>query len=173
MILNGDEILQAHKDGRISIDPWDDAMVGTNSYNITLHDELMFYTTYYIDPKKDNPTKKVKIQEEGFTIWPGEFALGATAEIVDNSADDLVPMIEGRSSVARLGITIHGTAGFGDIGFSGRWTLEISCRQPIKLYAGMPIGQLYWIRTNSTNRRYRGKYQHLQVAGASRLFKEF
>lgn len=173
MILNGDEIIEAHRQGEICIDPWNEDCVGTNSYDIALHSELVIYTTHVLDPKNNNPSKKIILPEDGFILWPCEFILGATAETVANPSNELVPMIEGRSSIARLGLSIHETAGFGDIGFAGRWTLEISCRKPIKLYPGMPIGQLYWIRTHPTDKRYRGRYQDLTGVGASRLYKDF
>jgi dCTP deaminase len=162
-MLNGDEILEAHAMGRIKIDPWDPNRIGPNSYDVVLGEKLMTYdkSIRYLDPKKKHNTVIFDIPEDGFIIDKGEMMLGNTFEYCHNLADDLVPMIEGRSSIGRLGLTIHVTAGFGDIKFCGRWTLEIAALyMPVKVYPKMPIAQLYWFKTRPTERRYNGKYQN-------------
>lgn len=194
MILNGDEIISRHDALDIEIEPWDLKKVGTNSYDVVLDPTLKTYERYnvvneedspyylidkgfpdefVIDPKKNNKLIEFIIPERGFLLRRGQFVLGATNEVNKNHAADIVPMIEGRSSVARLGLSIHVTAGFGDVGFCGRWTLEITAAENIILYPYMPIGQLYWIRTNSTPRRYKGKYQGEAEATGSKLCTEF
>jgi dCTP deaminase len=82
-------------------------------------------------------------------------------------------MIEGRSSIARLGLTIHITAGFGDVGFCGKWTLELTAAQSIMIYPRMPIGQLYWIWTSKTTRKYKGKYQDQKETMASKSYEDY
>jgi dCTP deaminase len=165
MILNGDEIIEQYNLGRIYVSSWDSRRVGPNSYNVTLNNEILVIDEPIVDLRYDRQYKRFDINEHmfsgrpGFLLKPGMFVLGATEEIVRNDADDLVPMIEGRSSIARCGLTVHISAGFGDIGFNGRWTLEMTTEHPIFLYHHMPIAQLYWIRTNPTSRRYQGKYQ--------------
>jgi dCTP deaminase len=162
-MLNGDEILEAHEQGRIKIDPWDPNHIGSNSYDVVLGTQLMVYdrTINYLDPRKKHETRSFEIPEDGYVINKNEMVLGNTFEYCYNYANDLVPMIEGRSSIGRLGLTIHVSAGFGDIMFCGRWTLEITALfMPVKVYARMPIAQLYWFKTRPTERRYNGKYQN-------------
>ena len=171
-ILNGDEIIQAYKDGKIVIDPWDEKKVGANSYDVTLLPKLKVYNRVILDPRVKNPTRDIEIPEKGYLLKKGDFYLGSTLEYNANKSNDIVPMLEGRSSVARLGLTIHITAGFGDIGFCGRWTLEIVPAMDIWVYPGMPIGQLYWVRTNPTDRCYKGKYQDQKDIIASKLHME-
>jgi dCTP deaminase len=194
MILNGDEIIYRHDRSDIVLEPWDLKKVGTNSYDVALHPILKAYERYNIlneedkplclidkgpshefaiDPKKNNKLIEFTVPERGFLLQRGQFVLGATNETNLNQADDIVPMIEGRSSIARLGLSIHVTAGFGDIGFCGRWTLEITAAENIVLYPYMPIGQLYWIKTNPTTRRYKGKYQGEAEATGSKLCTEY
>ncbi len=173
IILNGDEILKEHNYGRIKIFPFNEKRIGTNSYDVCLYDELLWYEESVLDPMKQHEMSGVIIKPDGFfTLEPNRLYLGATEEIVENNANDLVPMIEGRSSLGRLGVSIHATAGFGDIGFCGRWTLEITVIHPVIVRAGMPIGQLYWIRTNPTLRRYAGKYAYRDAPTECRLYEE-
>lgn len=193
MILNGDEIIQYQKEGKIGITPWDEKKVGTNSYDVILSPKLKLYKRECLiktpedgfqllggnkavyaalDPRKPNPTEDMEIPEKGFKLCAGQFVLGSTEEYCENNANDIVPMIEGRSSIARLGLSIHVTAGFGDVGFCGKWTLEIIAAVDIILYPYMPIGQLYWIRTTPTERRYKGKYQGQKQVTESRLNQE-
>jgi dCTP deaminase len=172
MILNGDEIIDYHNRGLIKVDPWDEKAVGVNSYDVRLGGNLTIYTETWLDPKKQNKTRKEKISPDGYALKAGDFVLGHTLEYNENLADDLVPMFEGRSSVARLGLSAHLSAGFGDICFCGHWTLEIVAAHNITIYPGMPIGQLFWIRTTKSNRHYIGKYLGQRGAVASRLYLE-
>jgi dCTP deaminase len=176
MILNGDEIIQCYSEGKILITPWDEKRVGTNSYDVVLHPVLRRYTHHNrgvpLNPREKNETEEIIIPTDGYKLCAGKFVLGCTDEYCENKANDIVPMIEGRSSVARLGLSIHVTAGFGDVGFCGRWTLEIIAAEDIIIYPRMPIGQLYWIRTNKTTRAYKGKYLGQLAATESRLNQE-
>jgi dCTP deaminase len=170
MILNGDEIINAMIEGLIGIEPWDDKRVGPNSYDVTLDPTIKRYTAAILDHKCNNAMITESIPGSGLVLNCGEFILGSTSEYCNNYANCLVPMIEGRSSIARLGIQTHCAAGFGDLGFCGKWTLEITAACKVRLYPFMPIAQLYWIRTSPTNRKYTGKYQNQNGAVTSRLF---
>lgn len=122
MILSGKEI--KNKLGKeICIDPFDEKLLNPNSYNLRLHNELLIYEDPVLDMKKPNKTNKIIIPEDGYILKPGELYLGRTLEYT--KTDKYVPMLEGRSSIGRLGLFIHVTAGFGDVGFNGYWTLEM------------------------------------------------
>jgi dCTP deaminase len=181
-ILNGDEIIALHRTGEIDINPWDKSRVGSNSYDVTLDDKIVVYKGHaIIDPRKKNETEEIKISDV-YLLNPGDFILGSTFEYCSNNPNKyepgrglyrIVPMIEGRSSIARLGLCIHITAGFGDVGFCGKWTLEMTAARPILLYPKMPIGQLYWIWTTPTGRKYKGKYQDQKETMASKSYEDF
>lgn len=141
MILSGKEI-EKHIGKEIIIEPFDRSRVNPNSYNLTLHNELLVYENNELDMKKLNPTKRITIPEEGLLLEPNRLYLGRTNEFT--KTDGFVPMLEGRSSTGRLGLFIHVTAGFGDVGFSGYWTLEIFCIQPIRIYPNAQICQIYY-----------------------------
>lgn len=131
MILSGKEILKnIGKD--IIIEPFNEKKINPNSYNLSLHNELLVYEDNLLDMKKPNETKKIIIPEDGLILEPGKLYLGRTNEFT--KTEKFVPMLEGRSSTGRLGLFIHVTAGFGDIGFAGYWTLEIFCVQPSLMY---------------------------------------
>jgi len=115
---------------------------GTISYDVHLGKHLARYVNKELDAKKHNTIEHFDIPEEGIVLYPHEFYLGVTEEYTETHAH--VPFLEGKSSTGRLGIDIHATAGKGDVGFCGNWTLEISVKQPVKVYAGMPIGQLIY-----------------------------
>lgn len=143
MILTDRDILQRMRAGFIQITPFKQERLGSNSYDLTLGETLLVYTDEVLDAAKNNAYKTFTIPEDGFILYPGELYLGATAE--HTISRHVVPLIEGKSSVGRLGISIHITAGFGDIAFEGHWTLEITVTKPIRIYAHMPIAQIYYI----------------------------
>jgi dCTP deaminase len=155
MVLNREEIIAGIEDGSIVIDPYNVENVGTNSYDVHLGKYLAVYNYGELDAKKHNTTTGFVMPEEGFVIQPGTLYLGVTAEYTETH--DCVPFLEGKSSTGRLGINIHATAGKGDVGFCNHWTLEISCIHPVRIYAGMPIGQLIYFRTNPTASSYSTK----------------
>ncbi len=128
--------------GTIIIEPYTRDCLGSNSYDVHLGSTLACYNDKEIDAKKHNLITSFEIPEEGFVLLPGEFYLGVTAEYTETHAH--VPFLEGKSSTGRLGIDIHATAGKGDVGFCGNWTLEISVKLPLRIYKGMPIGQLIY-----------------------------
>lgn len=150
MILTDTEILQAIDDGLIVIEPFDIANLGTNSYDVHLGPHLAIYRDQILDAKKHNLVEHFEIGPEGYVIQPGELYLGATVEYTETHG--AVPFLEGKSSVGRLGIDIHATAGKGDVGFCNTWTLEVSCVKPVRIYPGMPIGQLIYFKIHGNVR---------------------
>ncbi len=142
MILSDFAILKEIDRGNIIISPFDRNALGTNSYDVHLGSELAVYTDEILDAKEENSLRYFTIPAEGLVLSPAELYLGVTLEYTESHHH--VPFLEGKSSAGRLGIDIHATAGKGDVGFCNHWTLEISCRRPVRIYAGMPIGQLIY-----------------------------
>jgi len=155
MILTDTEILKEIEAGNIVIDPFNPEDLGTNSYDVHLSKTLAIYNDYELDAKKHNSIKEIEIGEDGYLLQPGTLYLGVTEEYTETH--NTVPFLEGKSSVGRLGIDIHATAGKGDVGFCNTWTLEISCVQPVRIYAGMPIGQLIYFRVDGKIENYYNK----------------
>ena len=171
MILSGHEIRR--RLGRdILIDPFDESRLNPNSYNLSLHDELLVYEEVVLDMRKSNRVQRIAIPADGLVLTPNQLYLGRTAERTETH--NLVPMIEGRSSVGRLGLFVHVTAGFGDVGFSGYWTLEMFAVQPVKIYPGVPICQIFFHQIVGDITEYASdKYQHNRDIQPSLLFREF
>lgn len=155
MILTDREILQAIETKDIVIEPFKPESLGTNSYDVHLSKYLALYEDAVLDAKKHNTIKELLIPEEGIVLQPGTLYLGATQEYTETH--NAVPFLEGKSSVGRLGIDIHATAGKGDVGFCNFWTLEISCTMPVRVYAGMPIGQLIYFAVKGDIENYYNK----------------
>ena len=156
MILTDKEILKEIADKSIVIEPYDLSCLGTNSYDVHLGKHLATYVDNVLDAKKHNEIKHFDIEEEGFVLQPGILYLGVTLEYTETHKH--VPFLEGKSSTGRLGIDIHATAGKGDVGFCNTWTLEISVSQPVRVYAGMPIGQLIYFKIDGeVNNLYNSK----------------
>jgi len=145
MILTDTSILAAIEDGSIVIQPFRKECLGSNSYDVHLAATLAIYRTEVLDAKTHNEVNYFDIPQEGFVLLPERLYLGVTQEYTETHKH--VPFLEGKSSVGRLGIDIHATAGKGDVGFCNAWTLEISVRQPVRIYSGMPIGQLIYFET--------------------------
>lgn len=142
MILSDKRILEEIEKGVIVIEPFDRECLGTNSYDVHLGKHLATYKDAELDAKKHNEIEHFEIPEEGYVLHPGVLYLGVTLEYTESHGH--VPFLEGKSSTGRLGIDIHATAGKGDVGFCNTWTLEISVAQPVRVYKGMPIGQLIY-----------------------------
>ncbi len=155
MILTDKKILEAIETKEIVIEPFNRAKLGTNSYDVHLSKFLAVYENRELDAKVHNTIKEIVIPEEGFVIQPGTLYLGVTEEYTETH--NSVPFLEGKSSIGRLGIDIHATAGKGDVGFCNTWTLEISCVQPVRIYAGMPIGQLIYFKVEGDIENYYNK----------------
>ena len=142
MILSDAEILREIESGRIVIQPYSRECLGSNSYDVHLGKALAVYEDKVLDAKKHNKVRHFEIPTEGYVLEPDHLYLGVTEEYTETHAH--VPFLEGKSSVGRLGIDIHATAGKGDVGFCNYWTLEISVKMPVRVYAGMPVGQLIY-----------------------------
>ncbi len=161
MILSDSRILEEIEKGTIVIEPYDRKNLGSNSYDVHLGKYLAMYNDAMLDAKKHNTISHFEIPEEGYVLLPGNLYLGVTDEYTETHAH--VPFLEGKSSTGRLGIDIHATAGKGDVGFCNAWTLEISCVMPVRVYAGMPIGQLIYFPAegevlNKYNKKEGAKY---------------
>lgn len=157
MILSDKKILEAIERGDIVIEPFRRECLGTNSYDVHLGKWLAWYKDHILDARKHNPIEYIEIPPEGFVLHPNTLYLGVTEEYTETHK--YVPFLEGKSSVGRLGIDIHATAGKGDVGFCNTWTLEISCTHPVRVYAGMPIGQLIYFRVDGEIETYYHKKQ--------------
>lgn len=156
MILSDTEILAAIDRGEIVIEPFDRARLGTNSYDVHLGATLATYDADVLDARRHNRISYHEIPEEGLVLHPNRLYLGSTHEYTETHTT--VPFLEGKSSVGRLGIDIHATAGKGDVGFCNHWTLEISVSMPVRVYAGMPVGQLIYFQVEGTiERMYNAK----------------
>lgn len=173
MILSGKEI-EKRLGTDILIVPYTRKQLNTNSYNVKLDNKLLVYETPHIglDMKKNNPVEEIIIPESGYWLKPNTLYLAKTVERTTTS--NLVPMLEGRSSVGRLGLSIHVTAGFGDVGFDGFWTLELWCLHPLKIYPYVEIGQIYYHTIEGEYDNYIStKYQHNNDVQASKLYEDF
>lgn len=170
MILSGEEI-RNQLGTNIVIDPFNEAQLNPNSYNLTLHDELMIYEEVELDMRKPNRVRRLAIPAEGLVVQPRQLYLGRTVERTETR--NFVPMIEGRSSIGRLGLFVHVTAGFGDVGFRGFWTLEMFAIQPVRVYPGVPVCQIFYHEIRGTITEYNSdKYQDNTDIQPSLLFKE-
>ena len=136
-MLTGSKILEEIEKGNICISPFDKKQLNPNSYNVRLGSTLKVYTDNVLDFNKDNPSKTIESPVDGFVLQPGELYIGNIVERV--STDKYISAVDSRSSIERLGILIHATAGFGDIGFDGNYTLEIFCVKPVRIYPDMLI----------------------------------
>jgi dCTP deaminase len=161
MILTDRQILSEMRKGTIVISPFNRKSLGSNSYDVHLGSWLAMYKEEILDAKKHNHIHSFRIPKEGLILVPSKLYLGVTKEYTETHSH--VPFLEGKSSIGRLGIDIHATAGKGDIGFCNTWTLEISVRQPVRIYAGMPIGQMIYFEVSGDvdvpyNRKRSAKY---------------
>ncbi|MFG0333571.1 MAG: dCTP deaminase [Maioricimonas sp. JB049] len=171
MILTGDEI-RTRLGSDIVIDPFDESQLNPNSYNLRLHDELLVYEEIVLDMQRPNRYRRYTIPPEGMVLSPNQLYLGRTVERTESH--NLVPMLEGRSSVGRLGLFVHVTAGFGDVGFCGYWTLEMFAVQPVRIYAGIEICQIFYHTVTGNISAYcSDKYQNNRDIQPSLLYREF
>ena len=170
MILSGDEIHQ-NLGTNIKIEPFVPENLNPNSYNLTLHEDLLTYEEVVLDMKKSNRIRRMTIPESGLVLEPNRLYLGRTVERTETH--NLVPMIEGRSSIGRLGLFVHVTAGFGDVGFKGFWTLEMFAIQPIRIYPGVSICQIFYHQIAGSISEYvSDKYQNNRDIQPSLMYKE-
>jgi len=170
MILTGQEI-RRQLGSNIVIDPYRDENLNPNSYNLSLHHEVLTYEEVVLDMRKPNRVLRHTIPDEGIVLRPQQLYLGRTIERTETH--NLVPMIEGRSSIGRLGLFVHVTAGFGDVGFCGYWTLEMFAVQPVRIYPGVSICQIFYHQVAGEVTEYKSnKYQHNRDIQPSMMFKE-
>lgn len=158
MILSDKRILEEIDKGTILIEPFRPDCLGTNSYDVHLGKHLATYKDRVLDARMHNKIEHFEIPMDGFVLQPGVLYLGVTEEYTETHAH--VPFLEGKSSTGRLGIDIHATAGKGDVGFCNTWTLEISVAQPVRIYRGMPIGQLIYFEVEGEIATFYNKKQN-------------
>jgi dCTP deaminase len=171
MILTGKAIHDCVTSGLIVIKPYRVEQLNPNSYNLKLGEKLLVYKNYPLDMRKENAVEEIKIPPEGLYLNPGVLYLGETEEYTETPYH--VPCIEGRSSVGRLGMQVHLTAGFGDTGFKGKWTLEITVVHPLRVYAGAEVCQISYQNVFGTVTPYKGKYLGQQGVVPSHMFRDF
>lgn len=175
MILTGQEIKKEIKEGNIYIKPFNEELLNTNSLDIRISNYIAIYKDGALDTSRkysDRDLHRFDISR-GFTLKPGELYLANSIE--STISNKYVPILFGKSSLARLGIVIHQTAGFGDIGWGyvdGKityptWTLEITVTKPVRIYGGMKIGQVIFEETKGEIEYYNGLYNHQKDAKPS------
>jgi dCTP deaminase len=169
MILSG-QAIRDRLGSDIQIDPFDESHLNPNSYNLTLHHELMVYEELTLDMARANRVRRIEIPDDGLVLNANQLYLGRTVE--RTVTHNLVPQIEGRSSVGRLGLFVHVTAGFGDVGFAGYWTLEMFAVHQVRIYPGVPICQIFYHELAGEIEEYDSKYQHNRDIQPSLLFEE-
>jgi len=186
VLLSDRDIKAVIGSGRVRLEPYDEAMVQPSSIDVRLDKYFRLFDNHkypFIDPAEDQPelTRLIEVERgEPFILHPGEFVLGSTFEVV-TLPDDLAARLEGKSSLGRLGLLTHSTAGFIDPGFSGHVTLELSnvATLPIKLWPGMKVGQLCFFGLSSPTEnpygsaKHGSRYQGQRGPTASRSFQNF
>ena len=171
MILTGHEIEKQVQRERIVIEPFNKANIQPNSYDFHLGKYIKVYTNKILDPKKKNPVKEIEIPKEGLLLKPDELYLGMIEERMGSKY--YVPILRGRSSTGRLGLFVHITADLIDIGSINNWTLMLHSVVPVKVYAGMKIGQVtFWVPKGKIE-LYKGKYQGSLKPMESQSFKDY
>ena len=168
----------------IRIEPYDESQLNPNSYNLKLDRKLLEYCLpdeptlpqvfdgFVLDPKEDNPVQEIEIPEGGYVLQPGKLYLGSTVEWTE-AHGSIIPHITGRSSTGRLGLWVHVTAGFGDTGFCGNWTLELACIHPVRVYPGMEVCQISYEVALGRLTPYKGKYQGARSVESSKIHKDY
>jgi dCTP deaminase len=186
MLLSDRDLKAALASGRLGLAPYDEEMVQPSSIDVRLDRYFRVFANHrytHIDPAEAQEELTELLEPEGeepFILHPGEFVLGSTLEVI-SLGDDLAARLEGKSSLGRLGLLTHSTAGFIDPGFSGHVTLELSnvANLPIKLYPGMKIGQFCFFRLSSPSEhpygseKYGSRYQGQRGPTPSRSFQSF
>ncbi len=176
-VLVDRDILDAIQRGSIVISPFDPACLGTNSYDVHLAPTLRMYQPGApLDVRVPRDTYDIWISDDGIVLMPGKLYLASTVERTESH--EHVPMLNGRSSLGRLGLSIHVTAGTGDVGFCGHWTMEMFVIEPLHIYAGMSVGQILWMTASDMpitpySRKASAKYSNTgELPQASKLHEE-
>ena len=167
-ILTGAAIQEAIERKEIVIAPFNLHQLNPNSYNLRLATKLKLYK---LDPpfdvKRQPETQEIAMPAGGYLLQPGVLYLGSTVEYTETHA--YVPKIDGRSTFARMGLQVHMTAGFGDIGFCGTWTLEMTVVHPLRVYADTEICQISYETVTGTIAPYSGRYQNQSDPTSARI----
>lgn len=171
MILTGTQIEIARNAGTIIIEPFVPEFVNPNSYNFRLGKTLRTYDEAVLDPRHENRFTEIEIPDDGYVLEPSRLYLAHTVEKLGGT--HYAPTFAARSSVARLGLFINLSAPLGDIGFIGQWTLQLFAAAPVRVYAGMQIGQMMWWQPTGTVQLYDGKYQAAAGVRSSDIYKDF
>lgn len=171
MILTGEEIKKQINKGNITIKPFNQKNITTNSYDLTLGEEYLVYTGRILDPAKENKYKIKKISQSGLLLKKGDFILGHSKEIIGSKK--FVPLIHAKSGIARLGLFVHITADLIDIGSIGNTTFQLYATKNIKIYPNMLMGQVsFWVPKGKII-LYNGKYQNSIGPKASQVYRDF
>lgn len=160
-MLTGNEIRKQVQCGKIVISDFNESRLNPNSYNLRLSNKLLTYKSKLLDLKNVSELKmeEIIIPESGLILEPNTLYLGLTMEYTETH--NHIPILEGRSSIGRVGLQIHLTAGVGDIGFCGTWTLELSCVQPVRIYPNIEICQIMYFEPKGIiDKTYNGRYQN-------------
>jgi dCTP deaminase len=171
MILTGEEIKRQVARHAILIDPFCVENINPNSYNFCLAPILRVYDAQVLDAKIPATTSDLRIPPEGLVLQPSRLYLASTIERMGSA--EYVPTYAARSSVARLGMFINLSAPLGDIGYMGNWTIQLYCLHPVRVYAGMKIGQMMFWKTTGEILLYKGKYQGSSGPCASLIHRDF
>ncbi len=170
MILSSEEILRRQGD-EIRIEPFDPKRLNPNSYDLSLHNELLIYEEIILDAGAPNRYRRIEIPQDGLILQPNFLYLGRTVEYTETH--DLVPMVKGRSSLGRLGMFVSPGGSLGHCGYCGTWTLEMHCVQPVKIYPGMQVCQIYYSKLLGECDDYDSdKYQNSRDIQPSYLYRE-
>jgi len=179
-MLTRNSIKKAVEAGAIEILPYNDVNVGPHSYDVTLQNRLLTYVDIQndsfrpkcvaLDSRVDNPTYTTVIPDDGIMLYPNTLYLGSTIEHIFSPIYGC--QFDGRSSVGRLGISTHQCAGYVDVGFRGNITLEISVIHPVRIYAGMRIGQISFFPLVGQVTLYNGKYQNAEGVESSKMHRD-
>lgn len=172
MILTGSEIIKQVKSKKIIIDPFDIQNVTTNSYDFHLGDKVGVYDNEVLDMRKKNPMTLLEIPRDGMILEPNKLYLGHTMEVIGSNF--FVPIIRGKSSTGRIGLFVHITADLIDIGSINQYTLMMNATQPVRIYPGMPVGQVtFWQVKGKIKELYNGKYNGLSGPQPSQVYRDF
>lgn len=158
-ILSGRGILSEMEAGRLLIEPFNVKCINPNSVDLHLSHRLLIYEEKNLIVGQDNPSVPVDFPDDGLWLRPGVLYIGSTVEYTETHAP-WVPILHGKSSLGRLGLCVHATAGFGDHGFKGDWTLELHCVQPVRVFPGMKICQISYTKLEGDPDPYNGRYQN-------------
>lgn len=163
MILTKNDIINEANNGKIVIKPLNLDNICANSVDVTLNKTLLIYKNKTLDMISNEQTEEIVIPNDGLVLQPGELYIGMTNEVA--GSEHYIPMYEGRSSLARLGISSHISAGFGDIGYVNKWTLEITVVKPVRIYPNIRIGQVYFVEPSTVDHKelYLGKYGNIDM----------